>query len=143
MVETTEVNMDGGQVSKKRHLPTELAHRFNCKDDFLNYFSNQLQLYVPPKIMVNKGKMKFFLFNMSLDFLRMVLTEEKKLMALDEVKLVVVPNYDELSVKNLWPSFQKIPEFMKFFPDKIPKGRLPSRDYFFNIMNSLNSEYVR
>lgn len=27
--------------SKKRHLPSELMHRFQCKDDFLNYFSQQ------------------------------------------------------------------------------------------------------
>lgn len=64
-------------------------------------------------------------------------------MPLSEVKLVIVPNYDELSVKNLWPHMQKIEEFMKYFPDKIPQGRLPAREYFFNVMNSINSEYVQ
>ena len=37
---------------------------------------------------------------------------------------------------------QNVPEFMRYFPDKIPKGRLPARDYFFNIMHTLNQEYV-
>ena len=27
--------------SKKRHHPSEMMHRFSCKDDFLNYFKNQ------------------------------------------------------------------------------------------------------
>ena len=77
-----------------------------------------------------------------IDFLRQVLTEEKELMKLEDIKMVQVPNYDELSVKNLWPHMQKIDAFMKFFPDKIPKGRLPSREYFFNIMNTINQDYT-
>ena len=56
--------------------------------------------------------------------------------------MVKVPNYDELSVKNLWPHMQNVPEFMRFMPDSIPKGRLPCREYFFTIMNTLNREYV-
>ena len=31
---------------------------------------------------------------------------------------------------------------MVYFPRKLPKGRLPDRDYFFNILNTLNHEYV-
>lgn len=37
------------------------------------------------------------------DFLKDVLTEEKSLLKLDEVKRVNVPLYDELSVVSLWP----------------------------------------
>ena len=64
-------------------------------------------------------------------------------MPLSDVKLVVVPNYDELSVKNLWPHMKGIEQFMRYFPDKIPQGRLPARDYFFNVMNTLNPGYVQ
>ena len=53
-----------------------------------------------------------------------------------------VPFYDELSVKNLWPIMKKDKEFMLFFPDQLPKGRLPDREYFFNILNTLNEPYV-
>lgn len=109
MVDPRPQMMNTPTNSKKRHLPTELMHRFNCKDDFLSYFSNQLQLYVPPKIMVNKGKFHVPHLSYVTDFLRMVLTEEKELMPLSEVKLVTVPNYDELSVKNMWPHMQQVP----------------------------------
>lgn len=57
--------------------------------------------------------------------------------------MVTVPCYDELSVKNLWPHMKLVPEFMQFMPDSIPKNRLPSRDYFFSVMNTLNPEYVQ
>ena len=31
---------------------------------------------------------------------------------------------------------------MRHFPDELPKGRLPSREYFFNIMNTGMGEYL-
>ena len=37
-------------------MPSELMHRFNSKEDFITYFGTQLQMYVPPKAMINKGK---------------------------------------------------------------------------------------
>ena len=143
MVEKNNSQPGSKVLGKRRVLPNEIAHRFHCKDDFLNYFGNQLQLYVPPKLMVNKGKLKSLIIKFAIDFLRQVLTEEKELMPLTDVKMVAVPNYDELSVKNLWPHMQGIDEFMKYFPDKIPKGRLPAREYFFNVMNSINPGYVQ
>ena len=63
-------------------------------------------------------------------------------MPLSDIKMVRVPNYDELSVKNLWPHMKNVPEFMRFMPACIPKGRMPCREYFFTIMNTLNQEYV-
>ena len=31
---------------------------------------------------------------------------------------------------------------MRHFPDELPKGRLPSRDYFFNIVNTGMGDYL-
>ncbi len=50
--------------------------------------------------------------------------------------------YDKLAVKNMWPHCQDIPGIMRHFPDKLPKGRLPDREYFWNVINTLNEEYV-
>ena len=44
------------QLGTKRRMPSELMHRFNSKEDFITYFGTQLQMYVPPKAMINKGK---------------------------------------------------------------------------------------
>ena len=76
------------------------------------------------------------------DFLKQILAEEKKLVEIKEISMIKVPFFDELSVKNIWPKLQKDPDFLKYFPGKLPKGRLPDRTYFFNILNSCNSEYV-
>ena len=76
------------------------------------------------------------------DFLKQVLGEEKELIPISDIRFINVPMYDELSVKRLWPEMQGSRDFMKFFPDKLPKGRLPDRDYFFNVMNTVNHEYT-
>ena len=31
---------------------------------------------------------------------------------------------------------------MKYFPDKLPVGRLPDREYFWNVFNTLYTDYV-
>ena len=99
--EVREVYATVLQGTKKRRVMTsELTGKFRAKSDFIKYFSEVLQLYVPPEKMVNK------------DFLKMVLTEEKKLLHLHEVRWVNVPHYDELSVKKFLPKFEDDEEFM-------------------------------
>ena len=90
-----------------------------------------MQLYTPNEIMVNK------------DFIRELLTEQKKLMPLKQIKQVNAPNYDEISVSNLWPKWQQDAAFMVYFPSSLPKNRLPERQYFFDILNTLHEEYVQ
>ena len=34
-------------------------------------------------------------------------------------------------------------QFMKYFPSKMPKGRVPDREYFFNVLNTFQGEYLR
>ena len=72
-------------------MTQELIGKFRSKSDIIKYFSEGLQLYVPPDKMVNK------------DFLKQVLTEEKRLLSLKEVNYVNMPRYDELSVAKFWP----------------------------------------
>ena len=50
-------------TKKRRVMTQELMGKFRSKADFIKYFSEGLQLYVPPEKMVNK------------DFIKMVLTE--------------------------------------------------------------------
>ena len=33
-------------------------------------------------------------------------------------------------------------EIMRYFPDKLPKGRVPDRSYFFNIVNTFQPKYI-
>ena len=79
---------------------------------------------------------------MNKDFLKEVFTEEKVLLKLHEVKWRNVPLYDELSVVRLWPMMKEDKSFMRYFPAKLPKGRVPDREYFFNILNTFHGPYL-
>ena len=68
------------------------------------------------------------------DWLKLVFAGKKRLFEMNEVSRINVPSYDELSVSNLWPHCTGIPELMMYFPDRLPKHRLPARDYFFSIL---------
>ena len=76
------------------------------------------------------------------DFIKLVLVEKKQLLSLSEVKHVHIPKYEELSVKKLWPLMWQIQNFMVYMPDPTPDGRLPDRQYFWNVLNTVNSGYV-
>ena len=76
------------------------------------------------------------------DFLRQIISGEKELIKRIDIKTVNVPNYDELSVCNLWPILKQDPLFMRHFPDVMPVGRLPSRQYFFDVMNTGMGDYL-
>ena len=73
---------------------------------------------------------------MNKDFLKEVLAEDKALLRLEQVSRINVPLYDELSVGNIWPMLKNDEKFMLYFPTKMAKGRVPDREYFFNILNT-------
>ena len=73
----------------------------------------------------------------------MILVERKKLLTLSEVKWIEAPRYIELSVKNLYESFKGDERMMLYFPDRLPKGRLPDRAYFFNVLNTVHHDYTQ
>ena len=123
-------------------MTSELEGKFKSKSDFIKYFKEAckcllylisfcaVQLYLPSKTMLNK------------DFLKQVLSGEKKLLELKLIKFINVPVYDELAIKQIFPLAKEEPHFMLYFPDKLPQGRLPDRDYFWNVFNTLNEAYV-
>ena len=76
------------------------------------------------------------------DFLKMVLAGKKQLMPLKDVKWVQVPKFEELSVETVMKVMKNDETFMSYFPDRLPKGRNPGREYTWNIANSLNELYV-
>ena len=76
------------------------------------------------------------------DFIKLVLVEKKQLLSLSEVKHVHIPRYEELSVKKLWPLMHNVKDFMVYMPDPSAEDRLPDRQYFWNVLNTVNSDYV-
>jgi len=72
-----------------------------------------------------------------------VLAEEKQLLRKQDVKFVEVPHYDELSVKSLWPQFADDASVAKYFPDIFPKDKGPAREYFFNVVNTIQPDFLQ
>ena len=95
------------------------------------FITCSVQLYLPPEYMMNK------------DFLKEVFAEHKSLLRLNEVDRINVPLYDELSVINIWPMMKEDEKFMSYFPSKMAKGRVPDREYFFNILNTFRPAYLQ
>ena len=54
-----------------------------------------------------------------------------------------MPRYDELSVVRIFPKLKTDPQIMTYLPDRLPKGRLPDREYLFNILNTVYPEYAQ
>jgi len=73
----------------------------------------------------------------------MVITGDKCLLEMNKVKFVNVPRYDELGVKNVMPLMKDDKDFLKYFPDQLPKGRTMDRIYFWNILNTLRHDYAQ
>ena len=65
------------------------------------------------------------------------------MLSLAEVKWIEVPKYEELSVSGILKQFKEDARLMAYLPDRLPKGRLPDRKYFFNVLHSVYPEYVR
>ncbi len=76
------------------------------------------------------------------DFIKQVLVDKKKLIPRSQLRPIVVPNYDELSVKNLWADAKDDPELNVFFPNHDKDKKLPPREYFFNVLNTIQPEYL-
>ena len=76
------------------------------------------------------------------DFLRQILNEEKMLIKNEELKTITVPKFDELSVVNLLPKVKDNLEIMKYLPDRLPKNKTISREYFFNILATKYPEFL-
>ena len=72
-----------------------------------------------------------------------MLDDRKDFLPMSEVRFCTAPLYDELAIKELWPLMQQNGKFMKYFPDRYSKGRLPERTYFFNVMNTVEHEYTQ
>ena len=80
---------------------------------------------------------------MNKDFIKKLLTEQKQLLQLSEVKYVHVPRYDELSVKKFWPILSQDQKLTSYMPDATIEDRLPDRTYFWNVANTVQNDYVQ
>ena len=75
-------------------------------------------------------------------YLKQILSGEKKLMKVSDIKHCNPPRYDEITVVQLYDTCVQMPRMAQYFPDTYPKGRGCNRDYFFTILATIHPEYV-
>ncbi len=64
-------------------------------------------------------------------------------MKMADVVPVNVPLYQEINVQDVQQMFSSHKGFMMHLPDRMAKGRQIDRTYFFNVLNTLESEKVQ
>ena len=76
------------------------------------------------------------------DYAKDIFAEKKLLIRKKHVMMIIVPKYDELSVKNLYKKLLALDNMEKYFPSAYPKGRGCDRDYMLNVANTLHPGLV-
>jgi len=89
---------------------------------------------------------KVFLPSLSgtrMGFIKDILAEKKKHLKQNEVNNMLVPNYPEISVKNLYEDAMKDPVVSLYLPSKDQlSGKLPERSFFFGVLCTLKLKYM-
>ncbi len=75
--------------------------------------------------------------------MRDLLSENKKHLKQNEINLMEVPHYAEISVKNLFPDALLDPLLSSYLPSKEQlSNKLPEREFFFGIVCTLRRQYM-
>ena len=77
------------------------------------------------------------------DWLKEVLSGEKDLLKMSELRTIKVKKYDELSVKHLYEELLQLEGMADYFPSRYPEGRVCDRDYLFNVANTKHPDVVK
>ena len=77
-------------------------------------------------------------------FMRDILSEAKTFLRQNEINLMEVPCYQEISVKNLYNDELKDEVLKKYMPTPEQLSRrLPERDFFFGVLCTLRNQYPK
>ena len=76
--------------------------------------------------------------------MRDILSEKKSHLKRNEISMMQMPLYTELSVKALYPDAMKDPAVAKYLPtlDQL-SGKMPERDFFFGILFTAKMQFMR
>ena len=85
---------------------------------------------MPPFEMITRGNLKG------------ILQGEKKLLKMKEVNFCNVPAFDEIGVKAIYDKVVKMEGMAAYFPSSYPKGRICSRQYMYDVWNTIHPEQV-
>jgi hypothetical protein len=59
------------------------------------------------------------------------------LFKIGQINFIIVPIYEELSVKKILDMVKNESEIISYLPDELLTKKIPEREYFFNILNTV------
>ena len=71
-----------------------------------------------------------------------MLKGEKKVFKVTEVRQIIIPKLEELSVKNILNQAKNDVNIKEYFPDEYFKKLAPDRTFFFNTINTIYPGYL-
>ena len=71
------------------------------------------------------------------DFIKDVLSGQKRLLKMSILRSINAPCFMEVSVKKLYTRALSMPSMKLYFPDTYPKGQQCDCKYFFDVWNTL------
>jgi len=77
-------------------------------------------------------------------FLKAILADEKKVLKAEDVIMVNVPMYPELTVKEMYPEAMGDEEVAKYLPS-IPdqSSKLPEREFFYGVLATIRGDFLK
>jgi hypothetical protein len=76
-------------------------------------------------------------------YLRAIVADQKKILKQSEIRSMIIPRYEELSVKNLYAEAMKDPLISSYLPDPDHcSTEFPERSFFFGIIATLKTDYL-
>ena len=76
-------------------------------------------------------------------FLQELAEKKKKFILRPQVPAFKLPTWPELSVSKLGPIVRKDPPFAEYFPSKLPKGKLPEKQFFWGVIFTIKPGYAK
>ena len=126
------------------HPAEELLARFRSKEDLYRYMTQHGKRL---ESRLTAAIVNVFLPTMKgtkLSFMRDILSDTKRHLKQNEINHMEVPNFQELSVKNMYNDALADPVLSKYLPSKEQlSGKLPERDFFFGILCTLKNQYMK
>ena len=67
---------------------------------------------------------------------------EKKVQKISQVRFIIVPKLDEMSLSKMMELIKDDQALKEYFPDEYFTGKQPDRSFFFNIINTVHPGFL-
>ena len=103
IIDMVERRDPGGILPKIENLRAEeLLARFRSKEDLYHYMTNQSKYLTKTNLMTIVGLFLPSYSGTKVVFLRAIVADQKKVLKQREITTIIVPHYEELTVKALY-----------------------------------------